>query len=55
MTNETIYRNISNKLFIVRAFKKNLIQDINLLFQIRVHFLHSYLHNSILMIHSFHF
>lgn len=42
MTNQAIHRNIVNELFIVRAsIKKKLIKDINLLFQIRIHILHS--------------
>ena len=41
MTNQAIHRNIVNELFIVRASIKKLIEDINLLFQIRIHILHS--------------
>ena len=41
MTNQAIHRNIVNELFIVRASIKKLIKDINLLFQIRIHILHS--------------
>ena len=47
MTNQAIHRNIVNELSIVRASIKKLIEDINLLFQIRIHILHS-LHNSFL-------
>ena len=53
MTNQAIHRNIVNELFIVRAsIKKKLIKDINLLFQIRIHILHSSPQFFFFMIHS---